>query len=87
MENIEGMKIKFIPLIFLSFIILFGAIFFCCQKEVDSKEYEYLRIHINANSCEDIDQNIKYDIRDKIINFLSYSIFALAFISPLSDSL
>lgn len=32
---------------------------------------EYLRIHIRANSNLQIDQNIKYKIKDEIVNFLT----------------
>lgn len=32
--------------------------------------YEYLRIHIRANSNELIDQNVKYKIKDDIVDYL-----------------
>ena len=33
--------------------------------------YEYLRIHIRANSNMQIDQDVKYEIKDKIVDFLT----------------
>lgn len=38
------------------------------QKQTD---YEYLRIHIRANSNLCIDQDVKYQIKDKMVNFLT----------------
>ena len=32
---------------------------------------EYLRIHIRANSNESIDQNIKYQVKDCLVNYLT----------------
>lgn len=68
------MKTKFIPLIFLSIVMIFVVVFINRQPQVEAKDYEYLRIHINANSCSEIDKEIKYEIRDKVVNFLSNSL-------------
>lgn len=38
------------------------------QKEVN---YDYLRLHIRANSNSEIDQNIKYKIKDKMVEILT----------------
>ena len=32
---------------------------------------QYLRIHIRANSNLEIDQNVKYEIKDKLVDFLT----------------
>lgn len=49
--------------------ILFLAGFLFKQ---DAQSYpEYLRIHIRANSNEDCDQNVKYEIKDKIVEILT----------------
>ena len=32
---------------------------------------EYLRIHIRANSNSQIDQSVKYEIKDKLVNYLT----------------
>lgn len=45
------------------FLILFGMF------GVEEKQ-EYIRIHIRANSNFSVDQNIKYEIKDKIVSYL-----------------
>ena len=46
------------------------ALIFCgtIYKDVNK---EYLRIHIRANSNEAVDQNVKYEIKDAIVEFLT----------------
>jgi len=39
--------------------------------EKENVEYDYLRIHIRANSNQQVDQNIKYKIKDKMVSFLT----------------
>ena len=36
-----------------------------------TKHTEYLRIHIRANSNQAIDQSVKYEIKDKIVEYLT----------------
>lgn len=36
-----------------------------------NKEYDYLRLHIRANSNSSIDQNVKYEIKDSLVEFLT----------------
>ena len=38
------------------------------EKNVD---YDYLRLHIRANSNLAVDQNVKYEIKDKLVEFLT----------------
>ncbi len=40
-------------------------------KENENVHTEYLRIHIRANSNEAVDQNIKYLIKDKVVEYLT----------------
>lgn len=54
--------ISFICIVILSCIV-FGAL--------KNKNKEYLRIHIRANSNLEIDQNIKYQIKDKVVEYLT----------------
>ncbi len=35
------------------------------------KDYDYLRIHIRANSNSAVDQNVKYVVKDKVVEFLT----------------
>lgn len=60
---------KFIA-IFFCVLAVAGLIFFG-RKEEEKSHTEYLRIHIRANSNEQIDQDIKYQIKDKIVEFLT----------------
>lgn len=36
-----------------------------------SPEYDYFRVHIRANSNEVVDQNVKYVVKDKIVDFIT----------------
>ena len=62
------MKKTCITLILLAIIVLsivVGANF------TGKTQTEYLRIHVRANSNELVDQNIKYELKDKIIEYLT----------------
>ncbi|MCQ2386948.1 MAG: stage II sporulation protein R [Clostridia bacterium] len=50
-------------------IILLIVVGISIPKE--TKKVEYLRIHIRANSNDEIDQNIKYIVKDKIVQYLT----------------
>ena len=56
----------FVVIITLS-LIIFGLL-------SDGPKQEYIRIHIRANSNLEIDQNIKYEIKDDIVSYLIPSI-------------
>ncbi len=57
--------------IFFLLAIIFILVF--VNGGFESKQYhkEYLRIHIRANSNLSIDQDIKYKIKDSIVDFLT----------------
>lgn len=56
--------------IFFLFIIL--TLLFCLGfKNKDEYHEEYLRIHIRANSNLNCDQDVKYKIKDAIVDFLT----------------
>lgn len=61
------MKNLCITLIFIFIITLTVAADGLSQKPSD----EYLRIHIRANSNESIDQNVKYQVKDCLIEYLT----------------
>ena len=48
-------------------IILFATCFLGCANA----KAEYLRIHIRANSNLITDQNVKYEIRDAVVEYLT----------------
>ena len=52
---------KIIGILFLLMIIVCGAL-----ALPDTNDYEYLRLHIRANSNSVVDQNIKYKIKDEM---------------------
>ena len=61
------MKKLCITLIFIFIITLTVAADVSSQKPSD----EYLRIHIRANSNESIDQNVKYQVKDCLVKYLT----------------
>ncbi len=61
------MKNKIVIVVVLILLIVVGACFIP-QKKV---EYDYLRIHIRANSNAEIDQRVKYEIKDELVEFLT----------------
>lgn len=61
------MKNKICVIVVLILLLIVGASFLP-MAEV---EYDYLRLHIRANSNSEIDQNIKYEIKDELVEFLT----------------
>ena len=59
---------KYLP-IFLFLLLCCGMFIFNFNKP--KSEYDYLRVHIRANSNSQIDQNIKYVIKDEVVNFIT----------------
>lgn len=54
------------------FLFVFLILCFCLGfKNKDEYYEEYLRVHIRANSNLDCDQNVKYKIKDAIVDFLT----------------
>lgn len=64
---------RYFPYVVLVFILgLMVVMFQFNQTEsVSAKEYDCLRIHIRANSNDEEDQEIKYEVKSKIVNFLT----------------
>lgn len=58
---------KFVCVFGLILIVVVGVLFIPA-KEIN---YDYLRLHIRANSNSEIDQNIKYQIKDEMVKFLT----------------
>ena len=61
------MKNKICMIVVLILLLIIGASFLP-RAEV---EYDYLRLHIRANSNSEIDQNIKYEIKNELVEFLT----------------
>ena len=37
----------------------------------EKNDYDYLRLHIRANSNDSVDQSVKYEIKSELVNFLT----------------
>jgi stage II sporulation protein R len=61
---------KFCITFFGSIIILLTAFFAVTLPKTESNA-EYLRIHIRANSNSEIDQAVKYKVKDEVVTFLT----------------
>ena len=61
--------------IFLTLILIVLALFVCGfvfkNNDAELTNADYLRIHIRANSNSDVDQKIKYEIKDSIVEYLT----------------
>lgn len=42
-----------------------------CSADRDTQNADYLRIHIRADSNDDIDQTIKYRVKDEVVEYLT----------------
>lgn len=63
------MKKLFVFTLLLIVAICAVGIAFTSKTDVQTKDY--LRIHIRANSNSDVDQEVKYKIKDEYVNFLT----------------
>ena len=54
---------------FFGIVAIFCAVFLCTKKGNEVND-DYLRIHITANSNSDFDKNIKYKVKDAVVDFL-----------------
>ena len=64
----QGGKMKKYIIIIICIIITVVTLASGIKTETN---YEYLRVHIRANSNAEIDQAIKYEIKDQIVQFLT----------------
>ncbi len=62
------MKKACISILLIAIIILSGIALSLPKPQVQT---EYLRIHVRANSNGDIDQAIKYTVKDKVVEYLT----------------
>ena len=60
------MKNKICLIVFMVLIIMVGALFLPKQQK-----QEYLRLHIRANSNLSIDQDVKYLVKNEVVDFLT----------------
>lgn len=59
-------------LVILAVVAVLGAtIFILNAKNSAEAETDYLRIHVRANSNEQIDQNVKYKVKDEVVKYIT----------------
>ena len=72
---IYGNKKLVMKKILLSFVIIVSVIatiaFASNASALTQADTDYLRIHVRANSNEQIDQSIKYIVKDKVVEFIT----------------
>ena len=56
--------------IVICFISILGIIFALIFAKQDDSNPEYLRIHIRANSNSSLDQEVKYKVKDEVVDAL-----------------
>ena len=56
--------------IVLCFVLILGCLGILIVATPAKTNTEYLRIHIRANSNLTIDQNIKYQVKDAVVDFM-----------------
>lgn len=57
--------------ILVAVILCIGAVLLSGQVADNEKETKIFRLHIRANSNADIDQNVKYEIKEAFVSFLT----------------
>lgn len=63
---------KFIAIAFVLVAVICAAVYLGFgTAETATAENDYLRIHVRANSNEQIDQNIKYKVKDEVVKFIT----------------
>lgn len=66
-----GVKMRYLPYILLVFLLLICGVSIISLDKKENKNYDYLRIHIVANSNDTIDQEVKFEIKNKIVDYLT----------------
>ena len=61
---------KYLP-IFLFVVLCVVVCIFNCGTSNSRTEYDYLRVHIRANSNSQADQVVKYLIKDEVVDFVT----------------
>lgn len=62
---------KFIAVILVAAAVIGAVIFASNYKAESTADNDYLRIHVRANSNSDIDQNIKYKVKDEVVKYIT----------------
>lgn len=63
---------KKIAAVIIVLFALAGVYFFCMSAPSQAEaNYDYLRIHVRANSNAQNDQNVKYIVKDEVVKFIT----------------
>lgn len=62
-------KIAVISLLFIVFMV--GCLYLNGSNQTSLKSADYLRLHIRANSNSEDDQNIKFEIKNQVLNLIT----------------
>lgn len=63
---------KNICITFFVIIIIIATVMFAATVSTSAQaENEYLRIHVRANSNDQADQNVKYKVKDAVVEFIT----------------
>ncbi len=77
---------KYLKVVCLAFVSMFSMLFiFACVNETNAQSY--MRIHIRANSNSEADQNIKFLIKDQIVDFLTPTVANVESVAELKQVL
>ena len=62
---------KILAVILVIAAVIATVLFVGSKDESTAADTDYLRIHVRANSNEQIDQNVKYKVKDEVIRFIT----------------
>jgi stage II sporulation protein R len=62
---------KLIAFCFIATIVTLCALFATRTYSEDNVNADYLRIHVRANSNSEIDQSVKYKVKDEVVAFIT----------------
>lgn len=62
---------QILAVVILIILVLGGIYFFGANKQTAVANTTFLRIHIRANSNAEQDQNVKYQVKERIVNHLT----------------
>ena len=58
-------------IVFVVLIIIIATVVCATAMQPAQAENEYLRIHVRANSNDQIDQDVKYKVKDEVVKFIT----------------
>ncbi|MGN1208417.1 MAG: stage II sporulation protein R [Christensenellales bacterium] len=68
-------KFVIICLFFIVFVV--GCVYINQDNQTSLKNADYLRLHIRANSNDECDQNVKYVVKNKVLNLITKDISSI----------